>query len=67
MPKPGWTSILVGLMRGLFGMSEALLDSSRTLAQIAEHDSILFMEGLGKHWMKNDSSPSRIPPSLTQK
>lgn len=67
MPQPGWTSILINFLRGVFGLKELLIDSSRTLAEIAEKDSILFMEGLARYWMQNDRTPFRIPPSLTQR
>jgi len=66
-PKPGWTSLLIGVLRFAFGLKERLIDSSRTLQQIAEEDSIRLMEGLDELWLTDDSKPFRIPPSLTQK
>jgi len=67
LPKPGWTSLLIGAVRDVFGLGEMLLDSSRTLAQIIEEDSIEFMNGLERHWMRGDITPFRIPDSLTAK
>ncbi|MFC1750130.1 oxygenase MpaB family protein [Pseudomonadota bacterium] len=67
LPHPGWTYVLITFVRGLLGLEEILLNSTRTLAEIIEHDSILFMEGLDKLWMEGDTTPFRIPPSLTQK
>ena len=67
LPKPGWTYLLLGFIRGLFGLKELLMDSSRTIEQIVQEDSIHFMEGLERHWTVNDSTPFRIPPSLTKK
>jgi len=66
-PKPGFFSWLICVLRGVFGFKESLIDCSRTIKQIAEHDSILFMEGLANHWMRNDSKPFQIPASLTQR
>lgn len=67
MPHPGWTYVLISFVRCLLGLEEILLNSTRTIEEIVEHDSILFMEGLDKLWMKGDTTPFRIPPSLTQK
>ncbi len=67
LPHPGLSYVLIVFIRGLFGLEEILIGSTRTLAQIIEHDSILFMEGLDRHWMAGDSTPFRIPPSLTEK
>ncbi len=67
LPKPGWTYLLIDFLRSLFGLKEILMDSSRTLQEILEKESIHFVEGLARHWMHDDSTPFRIPPSLTQK
>lgn len=66
-PRPGLSYLLIGFLRAIFGLKETLMDSSRTLQEIIEQDSIHFMEGLARHWMHNDSKPFQIPPSLTQR
>ena len=67
LPKPGWSYLLINLLRSIFGLKEILMDSSHTLQEIVEQESIHFMDGLTQHWMHDDSTPFRIPPALTQK